>query len=1311
MKKTQRPTVLVSVAVLVCTSFVLLSAFAAAHGTRPRGAAGHVATDAPEASVARRAPAPLLTQTCPTPQPPPAGASVKTDGGIYQEPPPPALPPAGCKFFDPTFGTEIMRVTDENDGQSNGTYYSYWPTFNQDNTRLIVRRSGNDKGDAIYDFDPNTFTLGQAREIPRAPDPGHTLDAQSAIWSTGTAPGDATKLYGFTTNNKLLVLDTSGQTLSYLSPAVADFGSQLGAGEGLWQMSSSEGNGMFAFTIIKAGKNVGFLVYNRTTGQVVMKVYSSDYDAQHGTPDANDLNEVQLDKSGRYLVVATNSISRPGYVIDLQDANLPFRPIVLSPTGHADLGSGFSFGIDTNANHLVRRSLATLTPETAHYLGSYYQNLHISMRDANDDWALVGFYNSYEPLPGRGKFQRELVLFKTDPADPDPTHPPQFRRLLHHHSVWGFPPGNVTNYWYSPRANVSRDLRFVAFSSNWGATDLNSRVDLFIARIDGATNAPPTSGPPDPTSGDLNGWSERSINEGKTGAASYSGGTFTVNGSGSTVSGGSGSGGDGLHFVYKELPDPGEVVARVSSLDFGITTSQAGVMVRTDLTNTASSCAFLAVTRSSPNMEFKYRLQANDNMTGVSTSSAVQSFWMKIKREGNQFSAFRQDGPDWVQVGATQTLEVSGPVSAGIAVVSGDNATLRQATFENVYAGPPLSSAPPAAPTNLRLETYNISCGGECIEAGQRLRWVDNASNETAYKLESRHLFNGQWSLWAEEATFGPNTEVADYLTCLPTIYRVRALNGQIGSPYSNEVYVYPNAACSYSSGEPAGCTPPSSLVVSKFRFGGPAGSHDEFVELYNTSDSPVTICTSDRSGGWTLAARSADGSFTTPVFGVPYGTVIPARGRYRGVNVATGGYTGGGGDAVFNGDIEENSGVALFKTANPTNFNSTYRADAVGFGGTSGALADLYREGSGLSQAPTPSGQYYYARKVPQDTGNNSADFFLVTEATWTNLVNASASGGTLVKTGGYEAGAISQQQFTGADGYVEFTVSSGRRMFVGLGGDTSADTSYVNIGYMLNFWGNGDYDIREGWTNWRGGGNYASGDVFRIAIEGGVVKYYKNGSLLYTSNVTPSYPLVLDTSLIPDGATVSAMITSPPQWAEQDIGPVGPAGSFGESNGTFTVSASGSGIWTGTDGFHYVYQQLSGDGEIIARVASIQNVGPTPKAGVMMRQSLDAGSRDVVMDVVNPWGIEFIYRPTADDNTLYSGGTGGTAPYWVRLVRTGTTFSAYYKANAGDSWSLAGTQTVDMPGTIYVGLSMTSHSTQQLCTATLDNVTIIRH
>src|SRR6202007_1212884 len=70
------------------------------------------------------------------------------------------------------------------------------------------------------------------------------------------------------------------------------------------------------------------------------------------------------------------------------------------------------------------------------------------------------------------------------------------------------------------------------------------------------------------------------------------------------------------------------------------------------------------------------------------------------------------------------------------------------------------------------------------------------------------------------------------------------------------------------------------------------------------------------------------------------------------------------------------------------------------------------------------------------------------------------------------------------------------------------------------------------------------------------------------------------------------------PAPWIEQDIGAGGVAGSAAFSTGgMFTIKGSDADIWGNADAFHYVYQPLSGDGTIVARVATVQNVNAWTK------------------------------------------------------------------------------------------------------------------
>ncbi len=152
--------------------------------------------------------------------------------------------------------------------------------------------------------------------------------------------------------------------------------------------------------------------------------------------------------------------------------------------------------------------------------------------------------------------------------------------------------------------------------------------------------------------------------------------------------------------------------------------------------------------------------------------------------------------------------------------------------------------------------------------------------------------------------------------------------------------------------------------------------------------------------------------------------------------------------------------------------------------------------------------------------------------------------------------------------------------------------------------------------------------------------------------------------------------------------------------------MTAGGIDIWGTSDQFHFVYQPLQGDVEVIARVASLQQADVWSKAGVMIRESLTAGSRHAFMMVSGSQGWGFQRRIATDDSSYHQAGPSGTAPGWVRLVREGNLFSAY-RSTDGTSWSLVGSDTISMASTVYVGVALTSHNTAARATATFTNVT----
>ena len=78
------------------------------------------------------------------------------------------------------------------------------------------------------------------------------------------------------------------------------------------------------------------------------------------------------------------------------------------------------------------------------------------------------------------------------------------------------------------------------------------------------------------------------------------------------------------------------------------------------------------------------------------------------------------------------------------------------------------------------------------------------------------------------------------------------------------------------------------------------------------------------------------------------------------------------------------------------------------------------------------------------------------------------------------------------------------------------------------------------------------------------------------------------------------------PSPWSVQDIGNPAIAGTATFDQGTFTITAAGSDIWGQSDQFNFVYQQVTGDVDVIARVNSVTAAHSWSKSGVMIRLSL---------------------------------------------------------------------------------------------------------
>jgi len=177
---------------------------------------------------------------------------------------------------------------------------------------------------------------------------------------------------------------------------------------------------------------------------------------------------------------------------------------------------------------------------------------------------------------------------------------------------------------------------------------------------------------------------------------------------------------------------------------------------------------------------------------------------------------------------------------------------------------------------------------------------------------------------------------------------------------------------------------------------------------------------------------------------------------------------------------------------------------------------------------------------------------------------------------------------------------------------------------------------------------------------------------------------------------------------WIDTDIGSVGQAGSASATGGgVFSINGSGQDIYYGSDAFHYVYQPLTGDGSIVARVLSVQNTSNWAKSGVMIRESLTPDSAQADVVVTPGKGVVFQRRDNTGGGSFNTAGPLVTAAWWVKLTRSGDTFTAYQSPD-GSSWTAIGSDSISMAANVFVGLAVTAHNNSALCSSTIDNVSV---
>jgi hypothetical protein len=181
------------------------------------------------------------------------------------------------------------------------------------------------------------------------------------------------------------------------------------------------------------------------------------------------------------------------------------------------------------------------------------------------------------------------------------------------------------------------------------------------------------------------------------------------------------------------------------------------------------------------------------------------------------------------------------------------------------------------------------------------------------------------------------------------------------------------------------------------------------------------------------------------------------------------------------------------------------------------------------------------------------------------------------------------------------------------------------------------------------------------------------------------------------------------PAEWQSDDIGPLVKRSAVRHVRGTFAVEAQprlGKGRG---DALHFIHQVWQGDGEIVARVASLEPRDEKEKqarAGVMMRTGLEPTSANVAMSISGGLGSIFRRFSRKGEKVIDDKRPDLKPPYWVKLTRENGTIAGYQSTDS-KNWKLVGSSETDLPPRMLVGLAVSGRR-KESALATFDHVAI---
>ena len=753
---------------------------------------------------------------------------------------------------------------------------------------------------------------------------------------------------------------------------------------------------------------------------------------------------------------------------------------------------------------------------------------------------------------------------------------------------------------------------------------------------------------------------------GSSGSTSFAGGTFNLHGAGADIW----DQADAFHFVYQPLNGNGEIVARVASLENTHPNAKAGVMIRETLTSD-SPHAILNVTPAA-GIEFMRRLSPGAITDYTSGGDETAPKWLKLSRAGNIFSAYKSnDGASWTLVG-TDTIDMEAQVYIGMVVTSHNDPGLSTAVLDNVSVitntgtnNPPTASISSPASGATFTAPANITINASASDSDGTVSRVEFYSGTTLLNTDTVAPYSFAWN----------NVAAGSYALTVKAVDNLDAMT--VSAPVNVTVQN----------------TPGATLLIDDFN---------------DNAQDPAK---------WTFGTiQGAVYSGTTA-----WDASIPVLERNQRLEISP----------QANVSRDHYNGYVSVSAWNLTNARASVEVVQAAAGGSTNTQLALCLDAGNFYMISVEGAQLRFEQVINRERSTVSIAYNAAQHRHW-RIRHDPTSDSIIFET------SADGQAWT-----VRRTMSR-QLQITSLRAEISAGTWEAIIAPGTTIFDNFRLEANGGApvnspplasiTSPASGATFTAPANITINAtasdsDGTVsrVEFYSGTTLLNTDTVAPysfawnnvaagSYALTVratdnsgaTTISAPVNITVNGVSTLPAPWLKTDIGSVGLVGDASFASGVFTLRGSGTDIWDNVDAFHYVYQPLNGNGQIVARVTGVQFTDEWSKAGVMIRESLTPNARHAAMFITPVNGAAFQRRTTAGGSSTHTSGASVSAPYWIRLMRSGNLFTAYTSSD-GVTWVQVGTPiTISMSANVFVGLAVTSHNNAASCTSTFSNVSV---